>query len=76
MARSYDEEENLLQQKIAELEETITKSQEEELNMESLLKFVRKQTDIKELDLEIIRTFVHKIYVEKSEKVKATNLKR
>ncbi|MDO4663172.1 MAG: hypothetical protein Q4B36_08705 [Tissierellia bacterium] len=42
MARSYDEEENLLQQKIAELEETITKSQEEELNMESLLKFVRK----------------------------------
>ncbi|MDO4663173.1 MAG: hypothetical protein Q4B36_08710 [Tissierellia bacterium] len=31
---------------------------------------------MKELDLEIIRTFVHKIYVEKSEKVKATNLKR
>ena len=76
MAKAYDEEEKLLQKRIAELEETITKSQEEELNVKSFLKLVRKYTDIKELDPEIIRTFVDKIYVEQSEKVPGTNLKK
>lgn len=76
MAKSYDEEEISLQKRIAELEKTITKSQEEELNVESFLKLVRKYTDIKELDPEIIRTFVDKIYVEQSEKVTGTNLKK
>lgn len=76
MAKSYDEEEISLQKRIAELEKIITKSQEEELNVESFLKLVRKYTDIKELDPEIIRTFVDKIYVEQSEKVTGTNLKK
>ena len=62
--------------KIAELEKNITKSQEEELNVESFLKLVRKYTDIKKLDPEMIRTFVDKIYVEQSEKVPCTNLKK
>ncbi len=76
IAKAYDEEEISLQKRIAELEENITKSQEEELNMESFLKLVRKYTDIKELNPEIIRTFVDKIYVEQSEKVPGTNLKK
>ena len=76
MAKAYDEEEISLQKRIAELEETITNSQEEELNVESFLKLVRKYTDIKELVPEIIRTFVDKIYVEQSEKVQGTNLKK
>lgn len=76
MAKAYDEEENLLQKRISELAETITKSQEEELNVESFLKFVRKYTDIKELDPEVIRKFVDKIYVEQLEKVQGTNLKK
>ena len=76
MAKAYDEEEILLQKKIAELEKNITKSQEEELNVESFLKLVRKYTDIKKLDPEMIRTFVDKIYVEQSEKVPCTNLKK
>ncbi|MDO5026492.1 MAG: DUF4368 domain-containing protein [Tissierellia bacterium] len=76
MARSYDEEENALQKKIDELEETITKSQKEELNVESFLKLVRKYTDIKELDPEIIRTLVDKIYVEQSKKVQGSKLKK
>ena len=63
MAKAYDEKENLLQKRIVELEETIIKSQQEERNVESFLKLVRKYTDIQELDLEIIRTFVDKIYI-------------
>lgn len=57
---AYDEEEILFQKRIAKLEETLTKSQEEELNVESFLKLVRKYTDIKELDPEIIRILAYR----------------
>ncbi|WP_235860759.1 DUF4368 domain-containing protein [Peptoniphilus porci] len=76
MAKAYDEEKVSLQKRIAELEKTITKSQKEELNVESFLKLVRKYTDIKELDSEIIRTFVDKINVKQSVKIPGTNLKK
>lgn len=76
LSKSYDEEENALQGKIIELKSTITNSEKEELNVESFLKLVRKYTDIKELDPEIIRTFVDKIYVEQAQKVPNTNLKK
>ena len=76
MAKTYDEEELSLQKRVAELEKTITKLQEEKLNVESFLKLVRKYTDIKELDPETIRAFVDKIYVEQSERVPGTKLKK
>ncbi|WP_277352327.1 DUF4368 domain-containing protein [Levyella massiliensis] len=49
----------------------MSKAQEKCLNVDSFLKLVRQYTDIQELNAEIIRTFVDKIYVEKSEKVPA-----
>ena len=68
-----DGEENLLQKRIAELEETIIKSQEEELTRISFLNLIRKYTGRREPDPEKIRTFVDKIVVEHSEKVPGTN---
>lgn len=53
-----------------------SKVQEECLNVDSFLKLVRQYTDIQELNAEIIRTFVDKIYVEKSEKVSGTRVKK
>ena len=44
--------------------------------MESFIKLVSKYKDIKELDPEIIRTLVDKIYLVQSEKVPGTNLKK
>lgn len=76
MAKAYDDEENMLQTRIAELKETIAISQQEELNVDSFLKIVRKYTDIKKLDPEIIRTFVDKIYVEQFEQIPDTKLKK
>ena len=76
MAKAYDDEENMLQARIAELIESISISQQEELNVESFLKIVRKYTDIKELNPEIIRTFVDKIYVEQFEQIPDTKLKK
>lgn len=76
LTKSYDEEEVMLTSKINELEKEIKESNEKELNVESFLKLVRKYTDIKELDPEIIRVFVDRIYVDQSEKVPGTRLKK
>lgn len=50
--------------------------QEECLNVDSFLKLVRQYTDIQELNAEIIRTFLDKIYVEKSKKISGTRSKK
>ena len=76
LIKSYDEEELILTSKINELEKEIKESNEKELNVESFLKLVRKYTEIKELDPEIIRIFVDRIYVDQSEKVPGTRLKK
>ncbi len=47
----------------------IDTAKEKSLNAEHFLSLVRKYTDIKELDAEIIREFVEKIIVFKAEKV-------
>jgi site-specific DNA recombinase len=44
-------------------------TKEKSLNAEHFLSLVRKYTDIKELDTEIIRQFIEKIIVHKAEKV-------
>ena len=50
--------------------------QEECLNVDSFLKLARQYTDIQELNAEIIRTFLDKIYIEKSEKKAGTRTKK
>lgn len=76
MSSSYDEEQKDLTVRITELEEYISKAQEQSLNVNSFLKLVRQYTDLKELNSEIIRAFVDKIYVEKSENVAGTRIKK
>lgn len=62
--------------KIEELENFITKTEHESLNVNFFLNLVRKYTDIQKLDAEIIRTFVDRIYVEKPEKIPGTKTKK
>jgi len=50
--------------------------QEECLNVDSFLKLVQQYTDIQELNADIIRTFLDKIYVEKSKKISGTRSKK
>ena len=66
MSSSYDKEQTELTQKIQALEDFISEATKKSLNVESFLNLVKKYTEIKELDAEIIRTFVNKIYVEQS----------
>lgn len=66
MSSSYDKEQTELTQKIQALEDFISEATKDSLNVESFLNLVKKYTEIKELDAEIIRTFVDKIHVEQS----------
>ncbi len=61
---------------IQALEDFISEATEESLNVESFLNLVKKYTEIKEPDAEIIRTFVDKIYVEQSQKIEGSRTKK
>lgn len=68
MTASYEDEQRTLEFQINKLKSTITTESERTANADAFLKLVRKYTDLQELNAEIIREFVEKIYVYKAEK--------
>ena len=76
MSFAYEQEQEALETHSAELQETIKASTFKEDNVESFLKIVRSRTDIEELDARIIREFVDKIYVHKTEMFKGHKIQR
>lgn len=76
MSSSYDKEQAELTKKIQTLESFIFETTNQSLNVESFIELVKKYTDIKGLNAEIIRTFVDKIYVEQSQKVEGSRTKK
>ena len=76
MSSSYDKEQAELTKKIQTLESFISETINQSLNAESFIRLVKKYTDIKELNVEIIRTFLDKIYVEQSQKVEGSRTKK
>lgn len=69
MTATYDAEQKQLESRVAELQAFLDEAKEKSLNTEYFLSLVRKYTDIKELDAEIIREFVERIIVFQAEKV-------
>ncbi|MDD4729451.1 MAG: DUF4368 domain-containing protein [Dysgonamonadaceae bacterium] len=69
LTATYKTEQAQLQNRITELQQFLDNTKEKSLNDEHFLSLVRKYTDIKELDAEIIRQFIEKIIVYKAEKV-------
>lgn len=76
ISSSYDKEQVELTEKVQTLEKFISEATKESLNDHSFINLVKKYTDIRELDAEISRTFVDKIYVEKSQKVEGSRTKK
>ncbi len=76
MSSSYDKEQSELTEKVQTLEKFISEATKESLHAQSFLNLVKKYTDITELDAEMIRTFVDKIYVEQSQKVEDSRTKK
>lgn len=76
MSSSYDKEQTELTKKIQTLKSFISETTNQSLNIEFFIKLVKKYTDIKELNAEIIRSFVDKIYVEQSQKEESSRTKK
>lgn len=69
LSAGYEEEQKALEARTAQLRQTMAAEQEAGMNAESFLRIVRKYTDIRELNAEIIREFVEKVMVHEAEKV-------
>lgn len=69
MSTTYEEEQLQLKSRVTELKLFLDDAKEKSSNAEHFLSLVKKYTDIKELNAEIIREFVDKILVFKAEKV-------
>lgn len=76
MSATYEAEQNQLTQRVAELEHIIDAAGEKSSNADSFLRLVKTYTDIKELNAEIIRTFIKKVYVYGNEKPWDRNTKK
>ncbi|MGP1589766.1 MAG: DUF4368 domain-containing protein [Oribacterium sp.] len=66
---SYDREQKELEERVAELKAAIAKAKEQTVNVKSFISLVRKYTDIQELTTEVVREFIEKVYVYKTETV-------
>ena len=69
LSMTYEEEQSRLKARIAELDALLLEEKEKSLNTDNFLSMVREYTEIKELNCEVIRTFIDRILVHKVEKV-------
>lgn len=69
LSANYETEQAQLQGRVEELQRFFDNAKEKSLNANHFLALVRKYTDIRELDAEIIREFVERINVFQAEKV-------
>jgi len=76
MTATYEQEQKDLQARVVVLRETLSKAKAQRLNIDSFLAQVKKYTEVKELDAEIIRALVERIDVFKPEKVSGTRTKK
>ena len=76
LTATYEAEQRQLEYRIAELQSFMANSKNESLGVDTFLSMVRRYTDIKELDAELIRVFVEKILVYKAEKVDGYRVQR
>ena len=76
MTATYEQEQKTLEARVLELRNVISKAKVQRLNIDSFLTQVKKHTEVKELDAEVIRALVERIDVFKPEKVPGTRTKK
>ena len=76
MNATYEQEQKNLENRVTTLRKVISKAKHQRLNIDSFLAQVRKYTEIKELDAEIIRTLVERIEVFTPEKITGSRTKK
>lgn len=76
MTANCETEQHALESRVAEIKAVMIAENESSLNVDHFLTLVWKYTDIKELTAEIIREFMGKIYVYKTEHVDGGRVQR
>ena len=76
MTATYEQEQKDLEARVIALREVISKAKLHRLNIDSFLAQVKKYTEVRELDAEIIRTLVERIDVFTPEKVPGSRTKK
>ena len=76
MTANYEQEQKDLEEQVAVLRKILAAAKEQRINVESFLAQVKKYTEVKELDAEIIRNLVKRIDVFTPEKVPGTRTKK
>lgn len=76
MTANYEQEQKNLEAQVAVLRKTLAAAKEQRINVDSFLAQVKKYTEVKELDAEIIRNLVKRIDVFTPEKVPGTRTKK
>ena len=76
MTATYEQEQKDLESRVTALREVISKAKLHRVNIDSFLAQVKKYTEVKELDAEIIRTLVERIDVFTPEKIPGTRTKK
>ena len=69
LSETYEAEQTGLKDCITEFQDFIDHEQEAAVNTDSFIRLVKKYTDVQELNAEIIREFVDKIYIYKAERI-------
>ena len=76
MTAIYEQEQKILEGRVLELRDVISNAKVQRLNIDFFLTQVKKHTEVKELDAEVIRALVERIDVFKPEKVPGTRTKK
>jgi hypothetical protein len=76
MTAIYEQEQEILEGRVLELRDVISNAKVQRLNIDFFLTQVKKHTEVKELDTEVIRALVERIDVFKPEKVPGTRTKK
>lgn len=69
LSETYESEQATLKQNILTLQAALSETRDEQEAVEKFLNIVKKYSDIKELNGEILRTFIEKVVVYEAEKV-------
>jgi len=69
LSETYEAEQTGLKDRITELQDFIDHEQEAAVNTDSFIRLAKKHTDVQELNAEIIREFIDKIYIYKAERI-------
>lgn len=76
LTESYEAEQKTLEARVTELRNALAAEQEAHVNVDRFLALVRKYTDIRELNAEIIREFVERVYVHQAERIDGRKVQR